>query len=400
MPGTGPLSGVKVIDLTMWIQGPIASTLLADLGADVIKVEKAGVGDHGRSLQSVYGVDMRRGDSPHLLWTVCNRNKRALALDLRHADARPVFEALVRTADVFVTNLMMEPLLQFEAHEEAVRALNPKIVYARASGFGELGPWANDPCQDTLGMAYSGLLMTCSPDGKQPYYPPGAMSDVLSGTMLAFGILAALRERDRTGTGQYIGTSQVQTLMWMQTLNVGAVANLGQPFEFSDRTNPPNPMFNTYLCGDGRWMALGMAVQAMWPVFCEQVGRADLAADPRYATMDTRRANARALVDELDAMFRIQPREYWLERMRAKGLWVGPINRVEDLLADEQVRANGYVLTLDNGWVTPGMPFALRGHAPATAPGPEHGADTDAVLRELGFDEGAIGRLRVGGAIW
>jgi crotonobetainyl-CoA:carnitine CoA-transferase CaiB-like acyl-CoA transferase len=400
MPGTGPLAGVRVIDLTMWIQGPIAATLLADLGADVIKVEKAGVGDHGRSLQSVYGVDMRRGDSPQLLWTVCNRNKRALALDLAHIEARPAFEALVRSADVFITNLMIEPLLRFEAHEEAIRALNPRIVYARASGFGEAGPWANDPCQDTLGMAYAGLLMTCSPDGRQPYYPPGALSDVLSGTMLAFAILAALRERDRTGEGQYTGTSQVQTLLWLQTLNVGAVANLGQAFEASDRTAPPNPMFNTYLCGDGRWMALGMAVQAMWPVFCEQVGRPDLVADPRYATMESRRANARALVAELDAMFLTQPREHWLSRMRERGLWVGPINRVDDLLADEQVRANGYLLTLDNGWVTPGMPFTLRGHEPGTAPGPEHGADTEAILRELGFGDDAITRLRASGAAW
>ena len=109
----GPLSDIRVIDLTMWVQGPMAGTLLGDLGADVIKVEKAGVGDFARNLQSVYGVDLRRPDGPNLLWSICNRNKRGLALDLRNPEARPVFEALVRSADVLLTNLMAEPLAQF-----------------------------------------------------------------------------------------------------------------------------------------------------------------------------------------------------------------------------------------------------------------------------------------------
>ncbi|MFN0148064.1 MAG: CoA transferase, partial [Dehalococcoidia bacterium] len=138
----GPLSGVRVLDLTMWVQGPIAGTLLADLGASVVKVEKAGVGDFGRNLASVYGVDLRTPDGSNLLWSTCNRNKQALALDLRNPLARPVFEALVRAADVLVTNLMVGPLAEFGADEVSTRAINPRLVYARAAGFGEAGPWA------------------------------------------------------------------------------------------------------------------------------------------------------------------------------------------------------------------------------------------------------------------
>jgi len=402
MPPTsaGPLSGVRVVDLTMWIQGPIAATLLADMGADVIKVEKAGMGDHGRFLTTLYGVDVRRGDAPNLLWTMCNRNKRGLALDLRHDKAKPVFEALVRGADVLVTNLLPGPLADFGADEASVRAINPRIVYARAAGFGELGPRAEDPCQDTVGMAYAGFLWTCSNDGERPYYPPGAMSDQLSGTMMAFGVLGALLERARTGEGQYVATSQLQALMWMQSLNIGAAANLGQPFEVSDRVAPPNPMFNTYRCGDGRWIALGMAVPLMWGRMCEAIGLEALATDPRFAEMGERRRNAGEAVRILDAHFLTASSEHWLDRLRAGGIWVAPINKVEDLLDDEQVRANGYLLEADDGSRAPRMPFTIRGHEPGRASAPAHGQHTDAVLAELGFSEEERLALRVEGVTW
>src|SRR3712207_5154911 len=148
----GPLAGVRVIDLTIWVQGPIGAALLADLGADVIKVEKAGGGDFSRGLAQLFGVDLRRPDAPNLLWALCNRNKRAIALDLRHPSAGPVFRRLLECADVFLTNLHPSSLAEFGADEASVRAANPRIVYARAAGLGEAGPWADDPCQDTVGM--------------------------------------------------------------------------------------------------------------------------------------------------------------------------------------------------------------------------------------------------------
>ncbi len=400
MLAPGPLSGVRVLDLTMWVQGPMAATLLGDLGADVVKLEKAGVGDHARALQSVFGVDLRREGAPNLLWTTCNRNKRGLALDLGHPAARPVFETLIRSADVFVTNLMPAALTPLGADEASVRACNPRIVYARAAGFGQRGPWANDPCQDTVGMAYAGLLFTCSPDGETPYYPPGALSDVLSGTMMAFGVLAALRERDRTGEGQAVSTSQLQTLMWMQSLNVGAVANLGKSFAHSDRLTPPNPIFNTYRCGDGRWLALGMAVPAMWAEMCRAIDREDLITDPRFASMESRRVHAADAVQILDAHFLTNTADYWLERLRARELWVGPINRVEDLMDDEMVRANGYLLEIEDGTKAARMPFTIAGHEPRPGAAPEHGQDSDAVLAEAGLSAESIQDLRAAGVVW
>lgn len=396
----GPLTGVRVIDLSIWIQGPVAASLLGDLGADVVKVEKAGSGDFSRHLTSVFGVDLRRPDASALLWTVCNRNKRTIALDLRRAEARPVFARLLEGADVLVTNLHPEALAELGADEAAVRAINPKIVYARGAGFGEVGPLANDPCQDTVGMAYSGLMFTCSQSPDAPYYPPGALSDVLSGTMVAFGVLAALAERARTGAGQYVSTSQLQALLWLQMLNLGVAANLGTPFQAVDHTRPGNALMNTYACGDGRWLALAAIMPEHWPLLCEAVGLSALVDEPRFAEPGDRAANATALAAIFARHFATAPAAHWVELMRARGIWVAPVNRVEELTSDEQVRANGYLTSMDDGSQAVVAPFTLRGHTPGHHVAGEHGADSDQVLAELGLTQDAILNLKTTGAVW
>lgn len=397
----GPLTGIRVVDLTIWIQGPLATTLLADLGADVIKIEKAGTGDFSRNMAQSYGVKLQKGpDDPNLLWATCNRNKRTLALDLGKPAARTVLQRLVATADVFLTNLMVEPLVQFGADEATLRAINPRLVYARAAGFGEAGPWANDPCMDTVGMGYGGILWTMSPDGKEPYYPPGALSDTLSATMLAFGVLAALRERDRTGETQYVSTSQLQSLLWLQTLNTAAVANLGENFKVSDRRNPPNPIFNLYPCGDGEWVALGSSMPHHWPAFCKAVGLEELLDNPRYGSVELRQAHSTELVSIIEERLRTAPRDHWMPRLRAAELWVAPILRLEHLVDDPQVSANSLVMTLEDGWRMARMPFTLRGHEPGVRPAPAHGQDSDAVLAETGYSAAEISDLRVAGAVW
>jgi crotonobetainyl-CoA:carnitine CoA-transferase CaiB-like acyl-CoA transferase len=395
-----PLAGIRAIDLSVFVQGPIAATLLADLGADVIKVEPAGRGDPARGLLRAFGVDVTDADGDSLFWTVSNRGKRDLALDLRNPAARPVFERLLRDADVFVTNLLPGALAELGADEAAVRAVNPAIVYARGAGLGEVGPLADDPCVDTVGMGYGGFMFTASPSPDEPYYPPGAMADMLSGTFLAFGVLAALRERERTGEGQTVSASQLHALMWMQGLNVAAAANLGYAFPPQDRRLAPVPSFNTYACADGRWLALAMVFDAQWPPLCRALGLADLAGRPEYATAAGRAADAPAIVRAFEARFATRPAAEWLADLRAAGLWVTAVNRVEDLPADPQVAANGYLATLDSGLQAVRMPFTLGGHAPPTAPAPAYGADSDAVLAECGFTPEEVAGLRASGAVW
>ncbi len=397
---TGPLSGVQVIDLTIWIQGPLSGALLADLGADVIKVETADGGDFSRNLLVTSPAAGGSVDAASMLWALCNRNKRAITLDLHKEAARPIFRRLVEQADVLVTNLHPDTLDRFEVDEASIRRLNPRIVYARAAGFGQDGPWARDPCQDTVGMAYSGFMYTSSSSNDVPYYPPGSLSDVISGTTLAFGILAALMERTRTGEGQSVSASQLQSMMWIQLQNLATVATLGRPVKAFDRTGPRNPVFNVFPCGDGTWIAIAVLLDKHWPVFCEAVGLEHLCKDAHFADAKSRRENAAELVRLVETRLATAPRGHWVEQIRARGLWVAPVNRLEDLVDDEQVRANGYLTELDDGWVMPNMPFTLKGYEPGRRAAPGYGADTETVLKEIGLSDEEILALRIDGAIF
>ncbi|MEE9278178.1 MAG: CoA transferase [Dehalococcoidia bacterium] len=396
----GPLTGVRVLDLTIWVQGPMAATLLADLGADVIKIERMGDGDFSRGLASLHGVNLRREDAPNLLWAICNRNKRAITLDLRRPQAAPVFARLLRTADVLLTNLHPEALTALGADESSVRAANPTIVYARGTGLGDAGPRALDPCQDTVGMAYAGFMLTTANSPDEPNYPPGALSDVLAGTMLAFGVLAAMRERERTGEGQTVSSSQLQSLIWLQSLNIAVAANLGEAFAPFDRANPTSPYMNTYRCADRRWIALGLVRVDQWAALLRAIGLESYGSDERFTTPRGVRKHSPQLIELLDRQFVTADAEHWLARIRAADLWVSPVNRVADLPENEQVRANGYVARLDDGWRAAAMPFSLQGYAPPTRPAPDYSAHTMQVLEDIGYTQEEILELKSAGAAW
>lgn len=396
----GPLSGITVLDLTIWIQGPTAAMLLATLGADVIKIERAGGGDFSRNFGGMNGVNFRREGLANLMWVMFNRSKRTLTLDLHTPAAAPVFRRLVERADVFVTNLHPSALRQFHATSEELRAINPRLIYARAAGLGEEGPRAEDPCQDTVGMAYSGFMWSVSGSTTQPHYPPGSMADVLSGTMLAFGVMAALRERDRTGQGQEVSSSQLQSLLWMQNMIVGAAANFGEEMVPSDPQRPQLPLVNMYECGDGNWIALGLILESHWAPFTEALGMPGLQADARFREMGDRIRNSAELLPILQQAFATRPAAEWLDRLRARSLWVSPVNRMRDLPADPQVVVNRYLVEMDDGWKVPSLPFSLHGHEVPTTPAPEYGAHSDAILAELGLTQDEVLQLRVDGAVW
>ena len=396
----GPLAGVRVIDLTIWVQGPIAATLLADLGADVIKIERMSDGDFSRGLASLHGVSLRRDDQPNLLWATCNRNKRAISLDLRRPESAPVFRRLLADADVFITNLHPDALGKLGADEATVKAANPTIVYARGTGLGDRGPRALDPCQDTVGMAYGGFMFTAATTAGEPSYPPGALSDVLAGTMLAFGVLAALRARERSGESQSVAASQLQSLLWLQSLNLGAAANLGETFAAPDRRDPASPYMNTYRCRDDRWIALGLVRAEQWRTLLTTIGLDEAAADDRYTTPRGVHEHAAALVALLEERFASADAPDWLNRLRAAELWVAPVNQIGDLIDDDQVVANNYTSRLDDAWVAAAMPFSLQGYQPATTPAPDYGAHTMEVLGEAGYSAADIIELKEHGAAW
>jgi CoA:oxalate CoA-transferase len=385
----GPLDGVRVIDLTVWMSGAIGAMLLGDLGADVIKVEGP-TGDPIRRYVPIGATDSASAPGGvNYAYALCNRNKRQVTLDLRDPGDRGRLYELVRDADVVITSMRAETLAALGIDEESIKSVNPAIVYARAGGLGEAGPRAADRCQDMLGMAYAGLLFTLSPEPDEPFAPPGAINDVLTGTMLSFGILAALLRRERsaggeTGDGETVHASLLQTALWTQLIQLGTAANAPQVLvPPRSRREPRSPGVNQYRCADGRWIAVAAVTAGAWASFAEALGlhfTDPETGDPLpYAGVLAQAAGVRALLDE---HFAKQPVAHWLDRLEAAGVWCTPVNTPADVLTDEQVGANGYLSTLDDGLRTVAMPFTLAGYeAPARA-ARRQGEDDAEVLGE------------------
>ncbi len=381
---TGPLQGIRVIDLTIWMSGAIASMLLGDLGADVIKIE----GPTGDPVRRYVPIGLTESADAsggvNYAYALCNRNKRQIRLDLRDPADRDRLYELVRGADVFVTSMQAETLLALGADEESIKSVNPAVVYARAGGLGHTGPRANDRCQDMLGMAYAGLLFTASPEQDEPFAPPGATNDVLTGTMTAFGVLAALMRRQQSGTGETVHTSLLHTALWTQLIQFGTVANAPQLLlPARSRREPRSPGVNQYKCSDGRWIAVAAVTADAW---ARLVKALDLdVVDPEagsglsYAEV---LAHASRVRGRLDGHFAERPMSYWLERLEAAGIWCTPVNTLADVMGDEQVNANGYLSTLDDGLRTVTMPFTLAGYQAPTRAARRPGEDDDAVLGE------------------
>ncbi len=392
-----PLAGIRVVELSMYVQGPVGGLVLASQGADVVKIEQVGRADIMRSMRSVYGVRLdERGQAWQ--YAALNRAKRSLALDITSETGRPVFHRLVDQADVLITNLREDALAAMGADWATLSARNPRLVYGRGGGFGLRGPLASDPCQDTVGMAYGGFMDLSSPT-EDPNYPPGALSDVLTGTSLASAILAGLVRRSITGKGCLVGASQVQSLLWMQLLPAGMAATLGARMTRFDPAAPPNPLFSVYQTAEG-WVAIAAIHPAQWPPIAKVMGLEHLLEDERFATFEQvvrNRAEVRPILAERFAQR--GAREWWAD-LRAAGVWSSPVNRLEDLATDENIIANEHLVTFPDGFVGPPAPFEVGDWRGTRAPAADYGQHTDEVLSELGYDEAARTQLRIDGAVW
>jgi len=381
---TGPLQGIRVIDLTIWMSGAIGSMLLGDLGADVIKVE----GPTGDPVRRYVPIGATQSASApggvNYAYALCNRNKRQIRLDLRDPADRDRLYELVRDADVFITSMQAETLVSLGADEESIKSVNPAIVYARAGGLGHTGPRAEDRCQDMLGMAYAGMCFTASPEQDEPFAPPGATNDVLTGTMTAFGALAALMQRQQTGLGETVHTSLLHTALWTQLVQFGTAANAPQVLlPARSRREPRSPGVNQYKCSDGRWIAVAAVTADAWARFVKALDLEFTDHEPNdqlsYAEV---LAHAPRVRETLDEHFAKQPMSCWLARLEAAGVWCTPVNTLTDVMDDEQVNANGYLSTLDDGLKTVTMPFTLAGYQAPTRAARRQGEDDDAVLGE------------------
>ena len=392
-----PLAGIKVVELSMYVQGPTAGLALAALGADVVKIERVGQVDHMRTFRSVFGVEFDdRGRE--WLFASLNRNKRAIALDIASEAGRPVFERMVAEADVFVTNMRADGLETNGADPDTLLGINPRLIYCRGAGFGLRGPMADDPCQDTVGMAFGGFMDTTSPDGT-PNYPPGSMSDILTGTNMAAAVMAGLIKRTRTGRGCVVGTSQTQALLWLQSQVVGLASSLGLRMERFRPETTTNPLFTTYPTADG-WIAIAALRRNQWPVIASAVGLEHLLDDPRFVDLFTVIEHRDAFRPLFAAHLVTEPTAHWRERLRRADIWVAPVNTVDDLAADPHVQANEYLVTYDDGFIGPPTPFEVDDWRGARGSAAGYGEHTDEVLDELGYGNEEILALRAAGAIW
>ncbi len=397
---TGPLDGIRVIDWTIWQQGPVASMMLADLGADVIKLEERTSGDPGRGVLRAAGVDLSA--LPNFYFEAHNRGKRSMALDLKQPGAAEIVQRLVAGSDVFIQNFRCGAAKRMGLDYETLRQHNSKLIYASGSGFGSRGPDAERPCMDYLGLARSGIMNAVGEPGGPPLAVQGAIADQMAGTILAFGIMTALLHRERSGVGQEVDVSLLGAMSWLQGLSVASRLMLGNELPRGSREAAFNPLWNHYRCADDRWLAFAMAqADRWWKDFARAIGRDDLAEDERFANMMGRASHSKELIGILDEVFASQPRDEWLKRLDAGGDFIFSIvNSVSDLPDDPQMRANDLISEIEHPSLGTlemlNLPTRLsESPAEIRRTAPEFGQHTEEVLvEELGYSWEQVDRLR------
>jgi len=395
-----PLEGMRVIDWTIWQQGPVCSAMLGDLGAEVIKIEERERGDPGRGMIKISGVDLK--DRPNFYFEANNRNKRSLALDLKKPVAREIVYQLVAKSDVFVQNFRLGVAARLGLDYATLRRHNPRLIYASATGYGPEGPEAGDPSFDQLGLARSGIMLAAGEPDMPPLMITGGIADQMGAIMLAYGVLAAVVARERFGVGQEVDASHLGSMLMLQGLSVAARLMMGFAIPRVPRKFAANPLWNHYRCGDDKWICLGMLQpDRYWADFCRALGRAELVQDERFCNLRVRAANAAAAIDILDEIFATKPRQEWMRILRTSGDFIFTIvNSVDDLPTDPQVVANDYILDFDHPQFgktqVVGIPVRLSETPGAVRlPAPEFGQHTEELLSQLlGYSWDQIAALK------
>lgn len=382
----GPLDGVKVVELGVWIAGPACGGILADWGADVIKIEPLG-GDPSRSFRSMLGTDMPSNP----IFEMDNRSKRSIALDLTRPEGREIAEELIAAADVLVTNVRIGGLERLALDPESVTARHPDLIYAAVTGYGLEGEDADRAAFDIAAFwARSGIAHLLTVPGGDPPFQRGGMGDHNTGLAAAGAVCAALFHRERTGEGQVVSTSLLREGVYTISFDLSVLLGWGLTLEIGQRETMGNPSMNNYAAGDGRrfWI-VGLEVERHWPPLARAVGHPEWIDDERYAGPAGRRHNARELIGELDRIFATKTLDEWAEIFAAEpDLFWTPLQSPDDLLADPQFHASGALVDVPDGATTTTMiatpvdfettPWAPRGLAP------DLGEHTREILAELG----------------
>jgi crotonobetainyl-CoA:carnitine CoA-transferase CaiB-like acyl-CoA transferase len=387
-----PLEKIKVLDLTQVMAGPFCCQLLADMGADVIKVEPPGIGDQARRSM---GFTMKGEDTAAFL--AVNRNKKSVTLNLKDGEAREIFYRLAREADVLVENFRPGVTKKLGIDYETLKEINPRLIYASISGFGQTGPYAARAGYDLIAQGMSGVMSVTGEPGRPPVKCGVPIGDLSAGLFCAFGVLTAYLARQSTGRGQYIDTSLFEgalALSIWESAELWATGRIPQPFGSAHRLTAPYQALRTR---DG-YINVGANNQRLWKRLCTAIGREDLIEDERFATNERRMANREELAGELESTLRERTTGEWMEVLLEAGFPAGPIYNYRQVFEDEHTLAREMMVEMEHpveGTVRGlGIPVKLSETPGAVRrAAPLLGEHTRETLRRLGYSEEKIAEL-------
>ncbi|MDE0884062.1 MAG: CaiB/BaiF CoA-transferase family protein [Myxococcota bacterium] len=398
----GPLVGIKVVELGVWVAGPAAGCILGDWGADVIKIEPPGVGDPSRLFDRLLGADMPFNP----IFENDNRNKRSIVINIADPQGQALAYQLIDDADVFISNVRPASLARLGLDPDTLRARNPRLIYASITGYGLEGPDADRAAYDVAAFwSRAGIAASLIQEGQPPPFQRGGMGDHNTGLAAAGAVSAALFERERTGEGQLVATSLLREGMYTLSFDMSVSLRFGVDVQLGNRATMGNPVMNNYKDSEGRWFWLvGLEGARHWPALARAAGHPEWIEDPRFKEEADRAINAPELIVMLDAIFATRTREEWGAVFDAEeDLWWAPVQTLQEVLQDPQAHAAGGFVEVPDGEgttllpATPvdfgGRPCEQRHMAPA------HGADSDSILAELGHAPEEIARLREAGVV-
>jgi formyl-CoA transferase len=401
-----PLEGIRVVDWTIAQAGPCATMLLADMGAEVIKIEPAAGADSRRGGGDGGGMGLGLPNGLPYTFEVYNRNKKSLAVDLRTEEGRKIVYSLVEVSNVFVHNHRVGVPKQAGLDYAVLQGHNPRLVYANCSGYGRKGPRAHSPANDAAIHAASGMMLGMGAPEMPPIHMIGATADMSTAIMLAYGITTALLCVERTGIGQEIHVSMLATRLWIQSNNILFTLLHGRPRPRQSRTAAPNPLVNQYRCKDDKWILLShYTPERYWPPFCKAMGLEELEQDPRFQDSRARRESCEALIAILDGVFATRTREEWMQVLEQGGLIVSPILDYLEVVNDPQVAANDLLPEFDHPVLGKLQESCIPVEFDTTPgsirePAPHLGQHTEEVLVELlGYSRSQVARLQESGVV-